>query len=93
MNQRAINPDSNTYITLKGEANEVLKQYIIKLGLSEIFEVSAKNSGIYIDYKVPLQSMLLDAFLAALEKVGARIEIIDQESRMKKDMYCWKQKR
>lgn len=75
LNQRAINPDSNTYITLKGEANEVLKQYIIKLGLSEIFEASAKNSGIYIDYKVPLQSMLLDAFLAALEKVGARIEI------------------
>lgn len=75
LNQRAINPDGNTYTTLKGEANSVLKQYIIKLGLSEIFEVSTVDSGIDIDYKVPLQSMLLDAFSVALEKVGARLEI------------------
>lgn len=75
LNQRAINPDSNTYITLKGEANSMLRQYIIKLGLSEIFEVSTGDSGIDIDYKVPLQSMLLDAFSVALEKVGARLEI------------------
>lgn len=75
LNQRAINPNSNTYITLKGEANSVLKQYIIQLGLSEIFQVSDINSEINIDYKVPLQSMLLDAFSTALEKAGARLEI------------------
>lgn len=75
LNQRAINPESNTYITLSGEANALLSQYIVKLGLSEIFEVSTVNSGIVLNYQVPLQSMLLDAFSAALEKQGARLEI------------------
>lgn len=75
LNQRAINPGSNAYITLSGEANAVLAQYIISLGLSEIFEVSTANSGIVLNYQVPLQSMLLDAFTAALEKQNARLEI------------------
>ena len=75
LNQRAINPESNTYITLSGEANALLSQYIVKLGLSEIFEVSTVNSGIVLNYQVPLQSMLLDAFSAALEKQGARLDI------------------
>lgn len=75
LNQRAINPESNTYITLSGEANALLSQYIVKLGLSEIFEVSTVNSGIVLNYPVPLQSMLLDAFSAALEKQGARLDI------------------
>lgn len=75
LNQKAINPERNTYITLKGEANRVLSGFIVKLGLSEIFTVSNQNSGIELDYKVPLQSMLYDAFSAALEEVGARLDI------------------
>lgn len=75
LNQKAINPESNTYITLKGEANRVLSGFIVKLGLSEIFTVSNQDSGIELDYKVPLQSMLYDAFSAALEEVGARLDI------------------
>lgn len=75
LNQKAINPESNTYITLKGEANRVLSGFIVKLGLSEIFTVSNQNSGIELDYKVSLQSMLYDAFSAALEEVGARLDI------------------
>lgn len=75
LNQKAINPDNNTYITLKGEANRILSEFIIKLGLSEIFTVSAQDSGIELNYKVPLQSMLHDAFFAALEAVGARLDI------------------
>lgn len=75
LNQKAINPESNTYITLKGEANRVLSGFIVKFGLSEIFTVSNQNSGIELDYKVPLQSMLYDAFSAALEEVGARLDI------------------
>lgn len=75
LNQKAINPESNTYITLKGEANRVLSGFIVKLGLSEIFTVSNQDSGIELDYKVPLQSMLYDAFSTALEEVGARLDI------------------
>ena len=75
LNQRAINPGSNTYITLRGEANAVLSQYIVSLGLSEIYTVSSSNSGITLNYQVPLQSMLLDAFTAALDAVGARLDI------------------
>lgn len=75
LNQRAINPGSNAYITLSGEANALLAQYIVRLGLSEIFSVSTADSGIVLHYKVPLQSMLLDAFTAALEKQNARLNI------------------
>ena len=75
LNQRAINPGSNTYITLRGEANAVLSQYIVSLGLSEIYTVSSSNSGITLNYQVPLQSMLLDAFTDALDAVGARLDI------------------
>ena len=75
LNQRAINPASNTYITLQGEANAVLSHYITTLGLSEIYTVSNSNSGITLNYQVPLQSMLLDAFSAALDAVGARLDI------------------
>lgn len=75
LNQRAINPESNTYVTLSGEANALLNQYIVKLGLSEIFIASSVDSGIVINYQVPLQSMFLDAFTAALEKKNARLEI------------------
>lgn len=75
LNQRAINPASNTYITLQGEANAVLSQYITSLGLSEIYTASSSNSGIMLNYQVPLQSMLLDAFSAALGAVGARLDI------------------
>lgn len=75
LNQRAINPESNTYIQLSGEANTVLNTYIAKLGMSEIFSVASENSGIYIDYQVPLQSMFLDAFDAALSAQEARLDI------------------
>lgn len=75
LNQRAINPASNTHITLQGDANAVLSQYITSLGLSEIYTVSSSNSGVILNYQVPLQSMLLDAFSAALDAVGARLDI------------------
>lgn len=75
LNQRAINPGSNAPITLSGEANSVLAQYIVSLGLSEIYTVSTLNSGITLNYQVPLQSMLLDAFTAALDAVEARMDI------------------
>lgn len=75
LNQRVISPVSNTHITLQGEANAVLSQYITSLGLSEIYTVSSSNSGIMLNYQVPLQSMLMDAFSAALDAVGARLDI------------------
>lgn len=76
LNQRAINPDSNSYIYFDGEANAVLSEYVVKLGLSEIFSVSSDHSGIVFDnYQVPLQSMFLDAFSTALEKQNARLDI------------------
>ena len=81
LSQRAINPGSNTYVYLKGEANTVLSEYVEKLGLSELFTVSTKNSGITLDYKVPLQSMLLDALSNALSEQNARLEEnVSQES-------------
>ena len=76
LNQRAINPGKNTYVYLDGEANNLLSMYVRKLGLSEIFSVSQEDSGIvFNNYRVPLQTMLLDAFNGALEELDARVEI------------------
>lgn len=75
LNQRAINPLNNTYVILQGEANAVLSQYIENLGLSELYTVSEADSGIMLDYQIPQQSMLLDAFTAALDKAGARLDM------------------
>lgn len=76
LNQRAINPNKNSYIYLDGEANSVLKAYISRLGMREIFEVSDDDSGITLkNYQVPLQSMLMDAFDEALSAQNARLEI------------------
>lgn len=74
--QRAINPDSNDYIYLDGEANSVLARLIVKLDLSEIFEVSNLDSGFTFNkYKVPLQGMLLEVLTTALDSIGARLDL------------------
>lgn len=76
LNQRAISPSKNTYVYLNGEANSVLHDYITKLDMAEIFEVSKEDSGItFNNYQVPLQTMLLDAFDQALASCNARLEI------------------
>lgn len=76
LNQQPIYEEENTYLYLNGEANAVLRGLIAKLGLDSIFCVSASNSDIQIsNYKVPLQSMLLDGFLGALEELDARLDI------------------
>lgn len=75
LNQRALNHKSNSHVVLRGEANTVLKEYLTKLGLTEIFGASSENSGIDLNYQAPLQSMLLDAFVSALETQNARLEI------------------
>ncbi|MEX2994770.1 hypothetical protein [[Clostridium] scindens] len=75
LNKKAIHPDKNDYLVLSGEANAVLAGLVRKLGLSEVFSVSSEHSGVYLDYVVPLQSMLLDAITRALEAQGARLDI------------------
>lgn len=76
LNQRALNPSKNTYVYLNGEVNSVLHDYITKLDMAEIFEVSKEDSGItFNNYQVPLQTMLLDAFDQALASCNARLEI------------------
>lgn len=76
LNQRAINPSKNIYVYLNGEVNSVLHDYITKLDMAEIFEVSKEDSGItFNNYQVPLQTMLLDAFDQALASCNARLEI------------------
>lgn len=76
LSKRAINPDSNTHIYLDGEANTVIKEFISKLGLSELFSVSDEDSGIVFEnYKVPLQGMFMEVLESALAKGNARLEI------------------
>lgn len=72
----AINPSSNTYIYLDGEANNVIGSLIDNLGISELFSASGENSGIFFDnYQVPLQGMFMTVLTDALEKLNARVDI------------------
>lgn len=72
----AINPGENDYIYLNGEANYVIGQLLSSLKITELFTVAPVNSGIvFQNYKIPLQSMFMPAVSAALEDLGARIEI------------------
>ena len=76
LNQKAMNPEKNSYIYLDGEANSLIGNYLQKLNLSEIFQVSKIDSGITLsNYKVPLQSMFLDTITAALSTQNARLDI------------------
>lgn len=76
LNQHPIHGESNDYLRLSGDANRVLEALIRKQELDELFVVSVQNSGIVFDnYEVPLQTMLLDGFLDALDEVGARLDI------------------
>lgn len=72
----AINPGSNTYIYLNGEANSVIGALIVTLGISELFCASLENSGIvFYNYQVPLQGMLMTVLTDALASLNARIDI------------------
>lgn len=76
LNQQPIHEEENDYLYLNGDANRVLDGLIQKLDLTEVFVVSAQNSGIVFDnYEVPLQTMLLDGILDALDVMGARLDI------------------
>lgn len=75
LNKKALYPEKNDYYRLSGEANTLLRELIAKRGLKELFSVSSENSGILINYTVPLQTLLLDGFQKAIEQQNARLEI------------------
>lgn len=75
LNKKALYPEKNDYYRLSGEANTLLRELIAKRGLRELFSVSSENSGILINYTVPLQTLLLDGFQKAIEQQNARLEI------------------
>lgn len=90
MNQKALNPPSGAdYRYLDGEANAVIGALLVELGLSDIFVASSSNSGFaFNNYKVPLQTMFLDAIVEALEKIGGRIEISYEEGEANSSGYA-----
>lgn len=75
LNQQPIHEEENNYLHLDGEANDILSGLIRKLEIDDLFVVSSSDSGITLDYVVPLQTMLLDGFTEALADQGARLDI------------------
>ena len=53
LDSKIIEPDAGAdYLTLSGEANEVLGELIARLGLELLFVASVEDSGIEVSYKM-----------------------------------------
>lgn len=76
VNRIALDPvPGQDYRYINGEANGEIKKLFQEFGLSEMYVVNAKDSGLVFDnYKVPLHVMLADAFQEALGTIGGRLE-------------------
>lgn len=75
INSKAIEPDGD-YLTVSGDANEILDLLVSRLGLSGLFSASAEISGITIkNYKFPRYCMGYDGIREMLQKHGAKLKI------------------
>lgn len=75
IDSKVIEPDTGAdYLTLSGEANEVLATLISRLGLSELFVASAKDSGIAIsNYKMNRYIKAYAGIRKMLKTYGAKL--------------------
>lgn len=77
LNSKVIQPDSGKdYLTVSGDANEVLSQLISRLGLTSLFTAKTELSGISISkYNFARYCKAYDGIRAMLEDVGAKLKI------------------
>lgn len=71
---KVIEPDGD-YLTLSGEANEVLQILIDRLGLADIFSASSEDSAISISYKMNRYVAGYTGIRKMLKASGAKLHI------------------
>ena len=77
MNSKIIEPDAGAnYLVVSGDANEVLSLMVARLGLSELFVVDEKDSGIHIsEYQFHRYCKGYDGLSDMLADHGAKLRI------------------
>ncbi len=77
MNSKIIEPDAGAnYLVVSGDANEVLSVMVARLGLSELFVVDEKDSGIHISgYQFHRYCKGYDGLCDMLADHGAKLRI------------------
>ena len=75
LNSKVIEPDSGkAYLTVSGEANEVIDSLLARLGLSDLFEASTEDSKLNIsNYKMNRYIPLYDGIRKMLKTVGGKL--------------------
>jgi hypothetical protein len=78
MNSKIIEPDVGAnYLVVSGDANEVLSVMVARLGLSELFVVDEKDSGIHISgYQFHRYCKGYDGLCDMLADYGAKLRIV-----------------
>ena len=84
LNSYIISPDAGkTHLTVSGDANDILRMLVDRLGLGALFAVVEGASGINIaSYQFPRYCKGYDGILAMLSKVGAKLKIAWSERRV-----------
>lgn len=75
LENKIIAPDQGEdYLTVSGEANQVLQSLLIRLGLTELFTASKENSGLKINrYKFDRYTYSYSAVCKMLKAVGGKL--------------------
>lgn len=77
LNSKVLQPDSGkAYLTVTGEANSVLGRLIERMGLSDLFEASAEDSGVTIsNYAMNRYICGYDGIKKMLKTAGAKLRV------------------
>lgn len=70
-----VPPSKTDYMTLSGDANDVLHILIESCGLNDLFFVAEEESGFYIDNEQFRYSNLYESIVSMLARVDARLEM------------------
>lgn len=75
LNSKVIEPDSGSaYLTLSGEANNVIAELLSRLALTDLFEASGEDSGLTIrNYQMNRYITGYDGIVKMLSSVGAKL--------------------
>ena len=84
LNSKVITPDRGlAYLVLSGEANSVIGSLVERLGLSDLFEASSEDSGLFIrNYKMNRYITGYDGIKKMLETVNGKLLFRYQDGRV-----------
>lgn len=84
LNSKVIEPDSGqAYLTVEGEANEVIASLLSRLALTDLFEASTEDSGLTVNsYKMNRYITGYDGIRKMLKKVGGKLKFTVQDGKV-----------